>query len=237
MVLLADYFKGWHNKHYFAWRLFNWWSSFSVIVLVLTSIWLCTQAKTTRLVAILVSFWLSLGTKLLPLFSVCQDIFSCLRALSILTPGVTAHISMSIALLAAPVLNIATVSDTAMQTLLAPQNFVLGHLDHQISLAASFWFCVIPFRHLVRRSSFDNLVKIWSSSFIKTPGKRLSSLYNNVPFILSFWYLHHVSLDLGQSWCCYFCCVLSSFIIWCWVAFMLLFIPSKFPLFPLISFP
>jgi hypothetical protein len=63
-------------------------------------------------------------------------------------------------------------------------------------LQRHFEFCVIPFRHLFRRSPFDNLEEIGSTSLINKSGKRSSSLYVDVPFVLFFQHLHRVSLNI-----------------------------------------
>jgi hypothetical protein len=76
------------------------------------------------------------------------------------------------------------------------QTFFMDFVHGQnIPFAASFWFCVIPFTHLFRRSPFDNLEEIGSTSLINKSGKQLSLLYVDVPFVLFFQHLHRVSLN------------------------------------------
>ena len=199
------------------------------------------------MISILVCFCLSLSTLFSSLISVFSTDFLCSRldsffillseCLMVLAPGVMPHIPITSAKLPAPVLKTPMVSQTAMRTRLAQQNLIFGHRDHKMPFAASFWFWVIPLRHLLSSSSLESLVNIGSSSFIKTSGNRLPWLYVFVFSNLSFQYLHHVSLDLGQCWCCLSKESLLFLIVWLWIAFMLCFIPAKFPLFPLIALP
>jgi hypothetical protein len=81
--------------------------------------------------------------------TVCVTEASSRRALIEFWPGVIPHKVIINVLLAAPVLNTATVSLAAMRTLRAPQNLVLGHLDQRTPLTASFWFWVIPFNLII----------------------------------------------------------------------------------------
>ena len=91
--------------------------------------------------------------------------FWSLKAFQIFWAGLTPQRFMIAALLVAPVLNTATVSQTAIRTLRTPKKVVLEHLDHNWALTLSFWFWVSFWRLLVKRESSDKLSKILSWKF------------------------------------------------------------------------